>query len=432
MNRARRAVLAAGAALCAPAVWGQRRAAERVVVVGGGFAGATCARYLKKWAPALDVTLIETVAFYVACPMSNRMLASGFELRSLARTHEALASDYGVRLVRGTVARIDHDKRQVLLAGGGAVGYERLVVAPGIDFAAESIAGLAPALDSGRVLHAWRSGGLQITKLRDRLAEMRPGGTVVVHVPRAPFRCPPGPYERVSLIAHYLSRNNPKGKILLFDSNPDILAKRELFVTLWRERYPGMVTYEPNAELTAVAADRLALDFAAQGKVSADLVNVIPPQRAPALLRNAGLVPAKSNWAPVDFLSYESTAVPGIHVLGDSIASAPGLPKSAHMANQSGKVCAAAIAARSLGLPPPAEPVIANTCYSFVGADQAMHVAGVYRYDAGKRTMAPVAGAGGLSKAPNAVEALHAIGWVYNILYDSFGSSYTIETPTFT
>ncbi|MCE2971452.1 MAG: FAD-dependent oxidoreductase [Burkholderiales bacterium] len=172
---------------------GQRRAAERVVVAGGGFAGATCARYLKKWAPALDVTRIETVAFCVACPMSNRMLAGGFGLRSLARTHEALASDYGVRLVRGTVARIDHDKRQVLLVGGGAVGYKRLVVASGIDFATQSSAGLAPALDSGRVLHAWRSGGLQITRMRDRLAEMRPGGTVVVHVPRAPFRCPPGP-----------------------------------------------------------------------------------------------------------------------------------------------------------------------------------------------------------------------------------------------
>lgn len=220
----------------------------------------------------------------------------------------------------------------------------------------------------------------------------------------------------MSLVAHYLSRNNPKGKILLFDSNPDILAKRGLFLSLWRERYPGMVTYDPNAELTAVAADGLEIDFAARGKVTADLVNVIPPQRAPALLRDAGLVPAKGNWVPVDFLSHESTVVPGIRVLGDSIASAPGLPKSAHMANQSGKVCAAAIAARSRGLPPPAEPVIANTCESFVGADQAMHVAGVCRYDAGKRTMTPVASAGGLSKAPTAVEALHAIGWVYNIL----------------
>lgn len=430
MNVSRRQLLAAGAALAgAPALVGAQNTL-RVVIVGGGFGGATCARYLKLWAPQLDVTLVEPQAVYVACPLSNRILAGTFDLRELARDYGYLAADYKVKVVRASVTAIDAQKRSVALSVGGSLPYDRLVVSPGVEFAEERIAGLAAALESGNVLHAWRGGSRQISQLRNRIADLRPGGVVAMHIPKAPFRCPPGPYERVSLIAHYLSRNNPKAKLLVFDANPDILAKRDLFMGVWKERHAGLIEYNPNADLNGVGDNGRRLDFQLQGRVQADIVNVIPPQRAPALLRRAGLAAAGADWCPVDFRSYESTLVPGIHVLGDALASAPGLPKSGHMANQSGKVCAAAIVAAATGAPAPTEPVIANTCYSFVNSNEAMHVAGVYRYDANQRTMVVVKGAGGLSKAASSTEAVHAIGWAFNILHDTFGGTFTLQTPT--
>jgi NADH dehydrogenase FAD-containing subunit len=259
------------------------------------------------------------------------------------------------------------------------------------------------------------------------VAELRSGGVIALHIPKAPFRCPPGPYERVSLIAHYLSRNNPKARLLVFDANPDILARRDLFMELWKTRHAGLIEYTPNAELTTVSNEGRQLEFQMQGRVPADVANIIPPQRAPAWMRRADLAPAGADWCPVDFRTYESTRVPNVHGLGDIIASTPGLPKSGHMANQSGKICAAAIAAEATGAQAPAEPVIANTCYSFVSAGEAMHVAGVYRYDAQKKTMVVVKGAGGLSKQPSAVEAMHAIGWAFNILHDTFGSCLSLQ-----
>ena len=418
----------AAATLGAPAVLRAQTPLARVVVVGGGFAGATCARYLRLWEPRIEVTLVEPQAVYVACPLSNRVLGGTFDLHHLARDYGALQSDYGVRVLRASATAIDPSKRTVT-AGGQSLPYDRLVLAPGIEFADERVPGLSAALDTGAVLHAWRGGARQISQLRNRIADMKPGGVIALHIPKAPFRCPPGPYERVSLIAHYLASNNPKAKLRVFDSNPDILAKRDLFMGLWKSRYPSIVEYVPNAELNAVTNAGRRLDLAVHGGADADVMNVIPPQRAPALLRRAGLA-AASGWCPVDFRSYESLLVPDVHVLGDAIASAPGLPKSGHMANQGGKVCAAAIIALSRGQPVPAEPVIANTCYSFVSSTEAMHVAGVYRYDAAQRTMVVVKGAGGLSKSASAVEAVHAFGWAFNILHDTFGSKLTLQNAT--
>jgi len=434
MKQDRRAFLSLASALGLGAFASSGRAQEggRVVVVGGGFGGATCARYLKIWRPQLEVTLVEPQPVYVACPMSNRVLAGTFDLRDITRDYGFLATDYNVRVIRASATSVDPSKRVVALSTGTSVPYDRLVLAPGIDFAPDRIAGLREAIAAQTVLHAWRGGARQVTDLRNRIADLKQGGVVALHVPRAPFRCPPGPYERVSLIAHYLSRNNPKAKLLLFDANPDILAKRDLFMNLWKGRYPNIVEYVPNADLTAVSNGGRRMEFAVGSPVNADVVNVIPPQRAGDLVRRAGLVPADGNWAPVDFLSYESTLIPGIHVIGDSIQNAPGLPKSGHMANQAGKVCAAAIAARAAGQPLPQQPVIANTCYSFVSNTEAMHVAGVFRYDGGKRTMVPVQGAGGLSKAPSPSEAVHAFGWAFNILHDTFGGTFTLQAPTTT
>lgn len=427
MNSTRRRFVVGGAAaaLVGPAVV-RGQPVFRIVIVGGGFAGATCARYLKLWAPRASITLVEPQQLYYACPMSNRILAGGFDLRELARDYLALA-EQKIAVVSATVTGIDAARRTVTLSTGTTLNWDRLVLAPGIEFADERVPGLGAAIANGNVLHAWRGGAPQITQLRERIADMRAGGVVALHIPKAPFRCPPGPYERASLIAHYLSRNNPKAKLLVFDSNPDILAKRELFRAWWKDRHPSLIEYVPNAELTAIADAGRTLQFRMQGSVQADVVNVVPPQRAPALLKRAGLVSADADWCPVDFRTYESTLVRGIHVIGDAIASAPGMPKSGHMANQTGKICAAAIAAAANGTAAVAEPVIANTCYSFVNTHEAIHVAGVYRYDSTARTMTLVKGTGGTSKAPNSTEALHAMAWVLNILHDTFGSNYALR-----
>ncbi len=421
----RRLLLGAAAALM-PRWLGAQPAVMRVVIVGGGFGGATCARYLKLWSGRIDVTLIEPQSVYVACPLSNRVLGGAFYVHDLARDYGGLTAGSGVRVVRATAVAIDAQKRSLRLSDGSSVPWDRLVLAPGIEFDAERIDGLPRALDSGAVLHAWRGGSQQISRLRARIADMPAGGVVAIHIPKAPYRCPPGPYERASLIAHFLSRNNPKAKLLIFDSNPDIQSKRGLFLDVWKSRYAGIVEYTPDAELLAVPNGR-ELRFAMHGTVRADVINVIPPQRAPALLRRAGLSPSGGAWCPVEFLGYESTLVPGVHVVGDAILSAPGLPKSGHMANQAGKVCAGAIVAAASGRPPSSDPVIANTCYSFVSAQEAMHVAGVYRYDPQQRTMVAVKGAGGISQRPSAAEGVHAIGWAFNILHDTFGSTFTTE-----
>lgn len=431
MNLDRRRILlaSAGAGLALPQL-ARSQAPFRVVVVGGGFGGATCARYLKIWAPQIEVTLVEPRLVYSACPLSNRILGGAFDLRDLSRDYGALSADYKVKVVQARVSKFDPKARTVNLSSGGTLPWDRLVLAPGVEFNDQRIAGLPAAIESGGVLHAWLGGARQIWQLRNRITEMRQGGVVVLHIPKAPFRCPPGPYERVSLIAHYLRGSNPTAKVLVFDSNPDILAKRDLYMSVWKERYPGIVDYTPSAELVAVTNGGRELEFKGLGRIQADVTNVIPPQRAPQLLRSSDLMATGADWCPVDFRTYESTAVRGVHVLGDAIASAPGLPKSGHMANQAGKVCAAAIAAAASGLPPPAEPVIANTCYSFVSSSEAMHVAGVYRYDPAQRTMVVVKGAGGLSKVATSTEGVHAIGWAYNILHDTFGSTLSLQIAT--
>jgi NADPH-dependent 2,4-dienoyl-CoA reductase/sulfur reductase-like enzyme len=291
MRPSRRTFLISGAAVLAALAIVRAQSPMRVVVVGGGFGGATCSRYLKLWAPQLDVTLVESQAVYVACPLSNRVLSGTFFLRELAREYGHLASDYRVRIVRASAVGIDAAKRTIALNNGTTLPWDKLVLSPGIEFADERIAGLPAALESTAVLHAWRGGARQISALRDRVAELRSGGVIALHIPKAPFRCPPGPYERVSLIAHYLSRNNPKAKLLVFDANPDILAKRDLFMELWKTRHAGLIKYPPNAELTTVSNEGRQLEFQMQGRVPADVAYIIPPQRAPAWMRRADLAP---------------------------------------------------------------------------------------------------------------------------------------------
>ena len=312
------------------------------------------------------------------------------------------------------------DRRSELRVGGERIGYDRLIVAPGVDFDYSEIPGLEDAATQALVPHAWKAGP-QTQQLKEMLQAMPDGGTAAIHIPKVPYRCPPGPYERASLIAYYLKLRKPRAKLLVFDANPEIQSKKGLFEAAWKSRYTNVIEYLPNAEIDSVDAASRSIELKVHGKHKVDVLNVIPPQRAGAIARKAGLATVGGRWCGVDFLSYESARHRNIHVIGDAIAGAPGMPKSGHMANQEAKVCAGAIAAYSLGQPVPAEPIIANTCYSFVSQNEAVHVASVHRYDSKKRTMVSAKGAGGLSPAPSVTEGLYAMAWAVNILNDTLG-----------
>ena len=409
--------LAAASTLAAPYVAAQT--GERVVIIGGGFGGATAARYLHRFNPALQITLVEPASEFVMCPMSNRVIHGGLSLRDISRPYTRLVAQNGLRWVQARADAIDTSLREVRV-GAEKIPYDRLIVAPGVDYVYDGIDGLQTAAQQARVPHAWKAGE-QTQQLRQMLQALPDGGVVAMTVPKVPYRCPPGPYERASLIAHFLQTRKPGAKLLVFDANPEIQAKKGLFEAVWKSRYGAQIEYVPNADLKAVDTQSGTLSFDLQGKVKAQVINVIPPQRAGAIARSSGLSNVGDRWCGVDFLSYESTAAKGVYVLGDSIAGAPGMPKSAHMANQEAKVCAGAIAAQSLGMPVPSLPIIANTCYSFVSQSEVIHVAAVYRYDSAKKTMVPAKDAGGLSDRPTATEALFAMAWATNILNDTLG-----------
>ncbi len=417
LNRRRLLQSLGAAALVARPLHVGAQTPQQVVVIGGGFGGATAAKYLKRFNPALGITLVEPLAQFISCPLSNRVINGGMSLSQISHSYERFVKRHDLRWVRAAAEGIDPARREVR-AGGQDLRYDRLIVSPGVDCRYESLEGLQGAAAQALVPHAWKAGP-QTQQLRELLRALPDGGTVAMHIPKVPYRCPPGPYERASLIAHFLKSRKPRSKLLVFDANPEIQAKKGLFETVWRERYADQLSYVPNAEIERVDAAGGILHLALQGTHKADVLNVIPPQSAGAVARSAGLANVGGRWCGVDFLSYESTAMPGVHVLGDSIAGAPGMPKSGHMANQQGKVCAGAIAALSLGQPVPDQPIIANTCYSFISHNEAIHVAAVYRYDAAKRLMVAVPGAGGLSDAPSAAEGIYAMGWATNIISDT-------------
>jgi NADPH-dependent 2,4-dienoyl-CoA reductase/sulfur reductase-like enzyme len=416
----RRNVLQAGALSLATLPFASRaQSGESVVIVGGGFGGATAAKYLKRFNPGLKVTLIEPNAEFIMCPMSNRVINGGMSLRDITRPYDRFVSKYDIRWMRASADDIDPDKREVRV-GKDRVAYDRLILSPGVDYNYDEVPGMASAQAQALVPHAWKAGE-QTQRLRDMLAALPQGGVIAMHIPKVPYRCPPGPYERASLIAYFLQIRNPKAKLLVFDSNPEIQAKKGLFEAAWKNKYAGLLEYIPNAEVESVDATTRTLNLKMQGKHKADVLNLIPPQRAGAIARRAGLATVGDRWCGVDFLTYESTRHKNIHILGDSVAGAPGMPKSGHMANQEAKVCAGAIAALSLGQPVPDLPIIANTCYSFVSQSEVIHVASVHRYDAATKTMLTVPGSGGLSAAPSAAEGLFAMAWAANIMNDTLG-----------
>jgi sulfide dehydrogenase [flavocytochrome c] flavoprotein subunit len=388
-----------------------------VVVVGGGYGGATAARYIRLWSEgAIDVTLVEPNATFVSCPLSNLVLGGSKSMADITLGYEALAA-HGVRIVRDRAERIDAAKQSVLLAGGQSLRYDRLVLSPGVDFMWDQLPGMQKDGAQERVLHAWKAGA-QTAALRAQLQAMPDGGVFALTIPPAPYRCPPGPYERACQVAHYFSVAKPKSKVLILDANEDVVSKGALFKKIWATRYAGIVEYRPGFHAVDVdAASRTAISELGD-KVRADVLNVIPPQRAGSIAIDAGV---GKRWCEVDFLTFESTQVKNVHVLGDAIQAAPLMPKSAHMANQHAKVCAGAVVDLLSGRAPNPAPMLTNTCYSFVNDREVIHVASVHAYDAARKTLLVVPGSGGVSPGASELEGTYAMNWARNIWDDTLG-----------
>lgn len=401
---------------CASA--GKARGAK-VVVVGGGYGGATAAKYVRMWSDyGIDVTLVEPNAAFVSCPMSNLVIGGVKTLADITTPYDNLSKRHGVKVVRDMVTSIDPDKRTVKLASGSELPYDRLILSPGIDFMWDQLPGMAAAGAQDKVLHAWKAGP-QTVALRKQLEAMPDGGVYALAIPLAPYRCPPGPYERACQVAHYFSKAKPRSKVIVYDANDDVTSKGALFKKAWADRYKGILEYRPKHVTKDVDAASNTLKFDFNDDAKATVLNVIPPMRAGSIAVKTGLATANARWCEVDFLTFESKAAKNIHILGDSIQIAPAMPKSGHMANQHGKTCAAAVVALLSNQAPNDSPIYNNVCYSFVSDKEVVHVASVHRYDTEKKTMLSVPGSGGVSGVANELEAAYALAWARNIWADT-------------
>jgi len=390
-----------------------------VVVVGGGFGGATCAKYIRRADPAIEVTLVEPRRQFVTCPFSNAVLAGLRDMASLTYGYDGLQQRHGVRVVHATATEIDPSARRVTLDNGSTLAYDRLVLSPGIEVRWGAIEGYDAAA-SEVFPHAWLAGP-QTVLLRQQLEAMADGGLVVITAPEEPFRCPPGPYERASLIAYYLKTHKPRSKLLILDAK-DTFTKQELFRTAWVRLYPGLLEWVPRSQ-----SGRVVRVDIRTGTVHTDfeeykpaVANIIPPQRAAAIARAAGLDDG-TGWCTVRASTFESVVHAGVHIIGDATIAAP-MPKSAFSANNQAKVCAAAVVALLRGQPAPA-PALMNTCYSLVAPDYGISIAAVYQVVDDK--IAIVQGSSGVSPldAPNetrVLEAEYAKSWYANITADVF------------
>jgi sulfide dehydrogenase [flavocytochrome c] flavoprotein chain len=407
---------ASAAVLPLPAI--AQGAGGRVVVIGGGFGGATCARFIRRIDPRIAVTLVEASPTFTACPFSNLVIVGLRDLKAQEFGYDKLAADQ-VTVQISPATAIDAQGRSVTLGNGTRLPYDRLVLSPGIDIRWDGLPGYTEAA-AERMPHAWKAGE-QTLLLRRQLESMEDGGTVVISAPANPFRCPPGPYERASLIAYYLKTKKPKSKLIVLDAK-DAFSKQGLFQGAWKALYPNLewVSLSTGGKVTSVdvGAMTLVTDFA---RYKADVANVIPPQKAARIAEIAGAAD-RTGWCPMDPVTFESKLQPNIHVVGDaSIAGA--MPKSAFSANAQAKVCAAAVAKLVAGGKPD-DPKLINTCYSLVAPDYGISVAGAYRPADGQ--IKDVEGSGGVSpvNAPastRAAEATFANGWFSTITQEVFG-----------
>jgi sulfide dehydrogenase [flavocytochrome c] flavoprotein chain len=400
-------------------------AKAKVVVIGGGYGGATAAKYVRLLSDyKIDVVLIEPNASFISCPISNLVIGGSKQLADITTPYAGLSKNHGVTVVQDMAKSVDTAKKMVTLAGGATIGYDKLIVSPGIDLNFVPIEGLQAAQQSGQILQAWKAGA-ETLALRKQLEAMPDGGTFAIVIPEAPYRCPPGPYERASQVAWYFKTQKPKSKVLILDANPDVTSKGPLFKAVWANDYKGMVEYRGNHKATAVDARTNTVKFDIQDDVKASVLNVLPPMRAGLIATQMGLAnQGNGRWCGVDYTTFESTAAKDVHVLGDSIQIAPGMPKSGHMANSQAKVAAAAIVARLSGWEVNSSPMLTNTCYSFVDDKRVVHVASVHRigqFD-GKTTFVTVPGSGGVTAAATGateLEGVYAMNWARNIWADT-------------
>lgn len=424
MNTRRDLLKAAGAAglLAASARMVRAQSLGRVVVIGGGYGGATAARYLRLWSGGkIDVTLVEREPAFVSCPLSALVVGGSKRIEDITVGYDGLRK-LGVKVIRGEAMNIDADKKTVSLRGGQVLAYDRLVLSPGIEFMLGDMTGLDAPDAFQRVPHAWHAGP-QTVLLRKQLEDMKDGGVYAITIPLAPYRCSPAPYERVCQVAWYFRNKKPKSKIIVMDANEEIQAEKALFQAAWNGPYKGLIDYRPNYNVTEIdAATRTAVTDLGD-KQQADVLNVIPPQRAGFIAQKAGAVNVNNRWCQVDWLSLESTSRPGVHILGDAAFPGPAMPKSGHMANQHAKTAAAAIIELMNGRRPNPTPVMSNTCYSFVDDKNVIHVTSTHTYDAADKTMKAVPGSGGTSTAANELEGRYAFAWAKNIWYDALGAS---------
>ncbi len=417
--------VAAGTLVGCAGGMGRSGGGGKVVVVGGGPGGATAAKYLRMFDPSIEVTLIEANAKYYTCFMSNEVLGGDRNLDSITFGYDGLRR-HGVRVVHDTVTQIDAAARKIVTKSGATFSYDRAIVSPGIDFKWGAIEG--HSAEAAEIIpHAWKAGAQTVT-LHKQLLDMKNGGTVVIATPSGAFRCPPGPYERASLIANYLKKHKPKSKVLILDAG-DKFAKQGLFIAGWKKHYGygtsnSLIEWVPAAQggkVEGVDAKGMAVQAAVE-KIKADVINVIPPQKAGKLAFDAGLT--EGDWCPINKKTFESKIHANIHVLGDA-SNAAGMPKSGYSANVQAKVCAAAVVDLLAGREP-GFPSYMNTCYSVVGDDHGISVSIVYTFDEAKNEIIAVKGAGGVTPSDASAEALrreahYAHGWFANITNDIFG-----------
>lgn len=394
----------------------------RVVVVGGGFGGAAAARTLRRLTPAVSITLVVDAPHFVTCPFSNAVIAGMRDLSEISFSYDALRAE-GIEIRIDPATQIDSVARRVVLASGDVVDYDRAIVSPGIELRYDDLPGVTQDLSS-MLPHAWKAGD-QTLLLRDQIRAMPQGGTVIIAPPDNPFRCPPGPYERASLIAHYLAQYNPRAKILIVDSK-NSFSKQALFMEGWDRLYPGMISFVPFSDhggIKQIDAGARRIDTYFES-FSGDVINLIPPQGAAAILRAAGLT-GTGLWCEIDGLTFESREASHVHVIGDA-AIVGDMPKSGFSASTQGKACAHAVAAILAGRMPE-RGLLMNTCYSFVGPEYGISVAGVYRSDPDSHRLSSLPGTGGTSPVGDLPqqrerEAAFARGWYTNLTQELFGA----------
>ncbi len=410
-------IISGSSLLSACANFGLNKASQaplgRVVIIGGGYAGTTAAKYIRMWSNGnIETVVIEKSSQFVSCPLSNLVLGGSKSINDLTFGYDLVKKNHGIKWVNDEVTAIDLSTKKITMKRG-EITYDRLIIAPGIDFMYDKLPSLESTEAQQQVPHAWKA-GWQTVNLRKQLEAMPDGGVFVMNVPKAPYRCPPGPYERACQVASYIKVSKPKSKVIVLDANAEIISKKGLFTKVFNEMYAGIIDYRPSNAVTdvEVASKTVIIDF---DKISADVLNIIPPQRAGKPAQMAGLNNIDKRWCEVDFLTYESKLAPNVHVIGDSVSAA--LPKSAHMATSQARICASAIVELMQGKMPDSAPVFANTCYSYVNEKQAIHVANVYRYDEAKKIMVAADG-GGVSSSPTDIEGDYAKAWAANIWSD--------------